>query len=455
MRLNRVALALLLPALLSCGGGVSQEIATSTTSIHELPGLNLHVADRIEAIDLAVDRRGALHLVWSVALEVTPGTLPVHQVFHARGESGASNWSVPAVVDNASGLPRVLATDDHLDLVTGLRLRHHRSDDGGQTWKDLGELLPADVAKADRFDLASVNGTLLVAVLVRPDPPWSHRLRHSEHRQRLMLLRWELEGEVQSWPIADFPPSIFDPAQPRLLAAGSRVDLAVGLTLDERREGAVREAVRLFHLRSADAGAHWDEPLEISLGQGVESEGRIEEVTLCNTPRGLYLFFTGHAVRVSREDAPGNWSTPQALSPYRTTLSKGEAWATSVSSDGAVGRVAWIDHRYRRSERRIWNPLGGLPWSDDTPLWANNDLFTLTIAEVEALLAGKERPEPMRLTAPLSFSGSVRVASTGGQTLVFWSGRRQVGRERASAGAPPTIFFAAIPMAQGTSKWSR
>lgn len=460
---NLVYLSLMM-ALFSCVPACGNDPPPLETAIFRaltVPNVDLGREDNIRAVDVAISDPGTLHVVWNVVLHGPEGTLPSYRTYYSRGDEWGTWWTAPVEVDSTIGSPRLLVDRDRIHVITGSRLRHLvKSYGDGKMWKDEGELLPAGYRRAAGFDAAIVDGTLMVVCFVRPDPPYDRAERTPKHRQQLLIIRPPLlaKSKATSRVLAEFGASLSDPAYPRLLAVGRRLDLVVAVNLDEwwseAQDGAaaVFERERVFYMGSSDGGVTWSQALELETGATADASpvsGRrpIEEVDLIRTPTGLHIFLTGLGIFVIRSSDGRRWSAPLAINLYPTSLSMGEARSTSVSVAGSGGneRVAWIDHRFRRSDRRAWNPLAGFPWSDDDPFWANNDVFTLKLSEVDAFIDTKSMVIPVRLTPPLSYARVVRVRSAAGRSVILWSGRREVGKDECSADAPPEIFFISIP----------
>lgn len=97
----------------------------------------------------------------------------------------------------------------------------------------------------------------------------------------------------------------------------------------------------------------------------------------------------------------------------------------------------WIDDRYRRTDRTLLNPLGGIPWSD-YPDWPNNDILSIS---VEDLIRTPQTATPEILTPNMSYASRLRTRVAGDKVYVMWVGRKKVGKNLDSAGAPPAVFY--------------
>ncbi|HEV2853780.1 MAG TPA: hypothetical protein VHC97_13335 [Thermoanaerobaculia bacterium] len=156
----------------------------------------------------------------------------------------------------------------------------------------------------------------------------------------------------------------------------------------------------------------------------------------------LFAFYSAFGLWASRSADGRIWSAPVAVAPYETSLARGSTESGSVAAAAGPngGVLSWIDARFRKSDRRWWNPLGGVPWSDDDPFWANNDVFALTLEETGKALTGYT-VTPRRLTSPQSFARSLRAAALDGRTVLLWAGRLGVGKRLEASDRPPTLFY--------------
>ena len=116
---------------------------------------------------------------------------------------------------------------------------------------------------------------------------------------------------------------------------------------------------------------------------------------------------------------------------------------------GSRGRLVWIDTRFRKTDRHWWNPLGGVPWSDE-PDWKNNDVLSVAVSDVFALSAGRIQPKagtaPARLTEELSYASCARVRASKTRLFVLWSGRTKVGKRLDTYAQRPRLFYTTLPL---------
>jgi len=411
--------------------------------ILQVPGLGLGPRDDIDAVDFAVGPLGTLHVVWRAVVHRSGSTAPEYPVLYVQGEKGGEAWGRPIEIVGAAGEPpRIALTNGTVHVLFGPKLRHFVGDGSGP-FREEAPLVAAGRQRAVAFSAAAAGDGLLIAYLLEvPDAAPAER-----------ALELHVAGGVGGRPdavIARFPGSVLRQPDPRLVAGGGRLHLLCALNMEGRSQtvGAggrpVEQAepgAQLFSLHSADGGATWTQPAEI--GAGGSRPPIVQAVDLVAQGGTLTAFYTAYGLWAARSTDGGTWSAPVPVAPYSPSLSQGSSESGSVAAVATAdtGVLAWIDARFRKSDRRWWNPLGGLPWSDADPLWANNDVFILGLPDLDAVLAG--RPvTPRRLTSPLSFARALRAAAApGGRAVLLWAGRAKVGKQPESFHQPPAIFY--------------
>ena len=427
----------------SCSASPPEPLTASQPTPGEgLPGVStgLRSADSILGLGLALGGAGDIHLAWSAAIAGAAGTAPSYRTDYVRSEKDARDWSSPLAMDDTLGAPRLLAAGERVTLVTGLRLLAFTSRDGGRSWDPPISLLPKGARKVAAFDAALDGDDLVVACVIQPSTPYERRERTADHEQRVVIVRLTPAGVPREIEIGRFAPSLLPPARPRIVASDGRLRLAVGLNMDGTDANVVEERPVLLWFESDGANRTWSPARTLDLASGRDEIDRIEALDLVDAEGTTHLLLAGHAIHVVSSTRGAGWSPPRHLNPYDTRLSRGELRAPAVAAAAirGEGRIVWIDHRNRASDRRPWNPLGGLPWSDDNPLGANNDVFSLPVSAL-----GEAQP-PVRLTAASSFARAVEIAAAGDEFLVAWGGRSGVGKEPTSGDAP-SIYLTTIP----------
>lgn len=440
----------------------SGEISKTAAHVSEVPATELDIAGEIPTIDFAVDEEESLHVVWMAVLSNNERpSLNSDRILYARGDRGGASWSQPIQVgDNRLGDDhlRILIGPDGLHIIFGRNLRHLASSDGGRSWRESAPLIPNQESRADVFDAVVVGDSLVVAYLSHPRPAYEIDKRTPKDDQKLFVVRWS-PGEL-SVPmlIASLPGSLNGPPSPRILAEGTRLHLMCGINADRRAGAGLGVAGKLFYLRSDDRGTTWSAPVEASVGaaKGATSSGSAGIQTLGNiellpTPERLYAFYHDSGLFMTHTKDGSDWSPAVELGGQGRTESSASFHSDSVSVApiGGGGRLAWIDTRFRKSDRHWGNPLGGVPWSDDTD-WKNNDVLTIAVADVVGLAAGsvqaKALSAPARVTEQLSYANSVRVRASKMRLFVLWSGRSKVGKRLDAFGQKPRMFYTTLPL---------
>jgi hypothetical protein len=391
-RVTRSTLFLCSLALSACQGGV-QAVPVASAEPAVVGGVTLDVDDEISALDATLDTAGHLHVAWVEDIAPAPGALPQPRLRHAA--LGREGWSPPRTVGEESGPVHLLALGDGIHLIAGPRLRHRVSRDGGRSWSDRGELVPTEQrGRVFSAALGTPEG-LVVAWWLHPRTPWETEMRDASHRQRLYVL--DLRRPTAGPQVAaDVEPSMAPPAAPSLAVAAGRLHLATALNLERPVGGAGGTGVvaRIVHL-AEDGRGGWSPPVDVLPGDGLLNRD-VRAVDLAADDGSLLCAWSAYGVYLSTSADGAEWSTPHHVNPYDTQASLGQLLSGDVTLTTAnAARLTWIDGRYTRSDRRWWNPLGGLPWSDDLPFWANRDVFT------QAAEAAASSP-PSRLTLPLS-----------------------------------------------------
>ncbi|HMB53509.1 MAG TPA: hypothetical protein VKU40_09350 [Thermoanaerobaculia bacterium] len=420
-------------AVAGCGAASHGEGAPAAEP-SSLPGVDLAVDDSIGGVAAALDAAGRLHVAW-LAEEAAGGNLPRRSLWVSRLDG--DRWATPQQLAGEAGAPLVLvAAADGLHLLAGPRLRHRLSDDGGTTWSDTGPLVPAGRRGRVFAAATALPGGWVAAFMLHPRTPYETAERTDAHRQRLFLFDARSGATTE---VAAFEASTSPPAAPALAVAGGRLHVAVGLAVERPsgRTGGVGILGRLLHLSAPLDGGSWSQPADVLAGDGL-LEGDLRDLDLAAGDGGLTLAWSAYSVFTAVSETGGTWSPPFHLNPYEVMAPRGDLASGEVALSPRGGRVAWVDGRFTRSDRRWWKPLGGLPWSDDTPFWANRDLFV-------GRPGGRGGEE--RLTADLASAEHLAWAAGAEREALVWSGRRRVGRTPRAAGEPPEIFFHWSPRA--------
>lgn len=419
------AIALLAVLAGGCAAGPSVPPAVSLTE-----GAGLSPRDGIEGLDVAVDARGDVHVVWQELLDEY-GQLRGTRLVYRRGSGTPLRWGPRLVVAEgalATRHPRLVAARDGVHLLAGGRLHHWWL--GGTAVRDLGDLLQERDPEAGPFDaVADADGFVVLFAALQ------------QGRRTLDLMRWTPAGPQERQELAAWDD--FRTTTPRLVRDGDRwVAFWASNALVEFRdpqhgwlgtEG--RSEVRMS--AGPGPGSRWAAPVRVAA-----SATDIAQMAVAGGDASR-VFFAANGLYENNAGA-GIPAQPLRIAGYTAGFLAGSTDTSAVAATRCGGQVAvaWVDARYRRSDRRWWNPLGGFPWGDN-PDWANNDLFVATRIPREPGAAASLRP--VRLTPPGSQTRDIALAVRNGQLLVLRSGRARVRKAPDDAGAPPAVLQAIVP----------
>jgi hypothetical protein len=451
--------------LFVCSGCItragSEEIPQMAVRVSEVPRVELDVAGDIPAIDFAVDEKESLHVVWRGVFSNSEGApLNSDKILYVRGDGGGATWSQPITVgDNtlSDNIVRVLMGRDLLHILFGRKLRHFVSSDGGGSWRELAPLIPNQESRADVFDAVVVDDSLIVTYLFHPRAAYDVDKRAPKDDQKLYVARWRPAETSAPTLIDTFPASLDGPPPPRMVADGNRIHLMCGMNAERRNGVAVGIEGKLFYLRSDDGGITWSSPVEASVGarKGATSSGSgdiqtLGSIELLPAQGRLYAFYHDTLLFMTHTTDGTNWSPAVEIGYKGRTgsLATYHSDSASVAAVGNQGRLAWIDTRFRKTDRGP-NLLGGVPWSDE-PDWRNNDILTIPVSDFLALSTSgaqvKARSAPERVTEQLSYANTVRVRASKTRLFLLWSGRSKVGKQMDTFGRKPRLFYTTLPL---------
>ena len=456
---------LVAPLLFVCAGCSTQagsgEASKMAVKVYEVPAAEMEVAGDIRAVDFAVDDEESLHVVWRAVLSNNERpALNTDKIYYARGDKGGATWSQPVIVgDNrlADEMVRILIGRDGLHLVFGRQLRHFVSGDGGTSWRELEPFIPREQKGAEVFDAVIAGDRIVVAYQLHPKPAYDVSKRTVKDDQQLYVVNWSAETIAAPALIASFPGSLNGPPPPALAVEGKRVHLMSAINAERRQGAAISVEGKLFYLRSDDAGVTWSSPVEASLGaaKGATASGSgeiqaVKKIELLPGPERLYALYHDTLLFMTHTSDGRTWSPSVEIGRHGRSESIANFTSESVSAAavGDRGSLVWIDTRFRKSDRKSWNPLGGVPWSDE-PDWVNNDILIIPASDVFALAGSGARAvqsSPGRMTEQQSYAHTVRVRASKSQLFVLWSGRSKVGKRLDTFGQRPRLFYTTLPL---------
>lgn len=344
----------------------------------KIPGPKYRVTDSIDAIDFSTEADSILHVIWLATTQQSNSKAKVREVWYQRGDLTSGRWGEPSrVTATDSRQLRILHHDGILHVLVGGKLGHSASKDGGKSWAEQTTHLPPGITYVPQFDARVANGTLLVGYLTQVR-------RNGRDTVRVFFARFPGAASQRQLAVN----AGVAQCSPRLIAKGDTLYLLYGLREEmysnantQTRAGQGRQIGRLFLLRSLDFGTTWSRAEEVgplstpgAKVAGEDRPGEIAALELAVLPDREIAFFNTSMLYYTESKLGGGWSPSRVLAGFSDSTNFGY-WTSSVSAApvGATGYVAWIDSRFRKTDRTPLNPLGGIPWSDQ-PDWKNNDV---------------------------------------------------------------------------------
>lgn len=436
MSLSSFRNSVLLLALCLSACGESAESAPASVSLTD--GAGLVADDDIDGLDVAIESDGAVDVVWLERVNPRAGSSREWMV-HRRGSGNPLRWGPRSVIAEGGGLgnPQVVAAADGVHVYAGARLHHWWRAQATGAFKDMGDLLGQEDPSADAFDAIATGNTVTLA-FARP---------YASGDATIYGVRWADGNARGPFAIATFAPGrAAASAGPLLQGYGQRLVLLWTNTgffdVFSAKPGQipdVNDDIDVHASWSDDGGVTWTARSRVATFR----TSAVRALASAGTPGAPTVFFASDGLFDSRLTA-GSWASPEPIAAYEPGFFAGGRETSVVAATQCNGHtvLAWVDARYRRSDRRPWNPLGGFPWGDD-PDWDNNDLFVATDLPQSASAAAAL--VPLRLTADLSMTRDIAIVERDGQLLVFRSGRARVRKAPNDAGAPPEVTQVSLP----------
>lgn len=414
-----------------CGGAGRPAAPKPAPAVDLAQSAAVSAGDHIDGLDVALDVRGGVHAVWRHTK--ARGVSSRGRIVYRHGTGVPLRWSAPVVIPGeAFGAPQVVAEGDGAHVFAGPRLHHWHLAASGRV-EDRGDLLAGTAPRAEAFDAVAVGDA--VSIVFRTSP-----LRRGAG---LYSLRRTRSGATPPMRIAQAP-TAHSPgrAAPKLHRVAGRLlavwtqtrssgtfDAASGVTSFQPHD-------EVFAAWSTDGGVRWSAASRIASVPGSD----VAAIAVTDAVEGPVVFHAAHGL-FSRRWRRTGWSPAMQHADHSAPSAPGATDITAIAATacGTAPALAWVDARHRRTDRRWWNPLGGVPWSDN-PDWANNDVFVSR----HALAPDQSRWPPQRLTADGTYTGDVAMVERGGELVVLHSGVAHVGKSRHDAGAAPHVLQSTV-----------
>lgn len=306
---NGIRVSALLFGLLAggCGDTAEPPPTPAWASLTEASGLR--ATDEIDGLDLAVDDRGGLHLVWRERLGVYGGPRGVERIVYRQADGTPLRWAAPIVVAAAAGtgMPQVVVTPDGVHVLAGARLRHWWLPTGGDAFVDHGDWLPDGGPGVAGFDaIASGDG---IAVVFVPTASSRDQKLHGVHRRAAGPAG--PAAPVTPITIAELPrasggahlPPRLHSDNGRLVAVWAET-VATPLFDEQTRVTTLNRRGRVRAVASDDGGRTWGTATDVA---ATTPSPTIRAVAATGTADAPVAFFSAYGLFASRRQ-PGAWS---------------------------------------------------------------------------------------------------------------------------------------------------
>jgi hypothetical protein len=429
----------------------NEDVPSIRSSALAIPTTKISPSQRISGIDAVADEEETLYVA-GITTEPVTGK---NSLFFVRGEKGGATWSAPIPLKKTdSRQARILISAHGMHLMSGLKLDDVYSADGGRSWTEREPMLKEADDHALTFDAAVVDKGIVVMYVEHDNSSGKLRQQGPDTPFIIKCLTFSDDGTVSTKVIAslsatDAPSIRIARGSEGLLHCFFSVNQGIREMEGDRAKYAFSSA--LYHMESIDDGLTWSRyaavPFDVrniaaSVKEGIQFISGPVDTLLVN--EHLFVFMADETNIYMTSSQEGRAWAPLVIltRQYRRSAAGGFSArsVTTAKTQNGEGRIAWIDTRFGKSDRKWWKPFGGFPWSDD-PEWANNDVFSVPLSKVmEGLHAGRVIT-PQRLTKPLSYAGQVKLAASRSSYYAVWFGKRRVAKTLESSEVPWEIFY--------------
>ncbi len=370
---------------------------------------------QVDNFDFAVAPDGSIHLVWT-ASTVDPERpwVRISRIMYQRTDPGEGRWRPAVVLAPGGATPRILVADGRIHVFLGPGLTHFISADGGTTWIEAEGVLPhGELARS--FDALEEHGAILLAYISN-DPTDGGELVVPKVKVRAQRFQF---GVPPQTVVIDSS----DNASPsrlsiRLLRSGGQLLLfyVINRSLAGLHQIPPDEELPRYTV-SSDHGSTWSSPVTIQVPPGTpRRKGRLSPIQVVEREGEVLVF--QDPMSFYRGRLGGTWESARGLNPF-TPFRCAFMHDAAGASLGTGGQLFWLDDRYMRSPRKLYNPLTWLLW--DTPDYGNNDVMSVPLSRIWRG-TDFDRLRPRRWTRSMARVVSVEVKEFGGQIYAVWVG---------------------------------
>jgi hypothetical protein len=186
-----------------------------------------------------------------------------------------------------------------------------------------------------------------------------------------------------------------------------------------------------WYIKGRNLGQNWEGPKRFDFGQKDGVGASIGDLKIMPYGNNLLLTLaTNDVYYLFSKDDGASWTKPKEAGAT-LDMPIHDACATDDKAN-----IFWIDRRHKKMdwEGRMPGAISAMLLWDRSPNWANNDLYYARLEDGHVI--GK-----MRLTPPMSYVSDITCGQVSGNTIVIWSGKREVGKSVEDSPAPFEIFY--------------
>jgi hypothetical protein len=384
--------------------------------------------------DITGDNKGNIHLLWA-----SEGETPAYQKSTNQGKT----WALPKSFDNIKFIAgsqifiRSVSNQVILLWSDGMSISRQLSSDNGNSWDNPQKVITIDtkyIIHADndkqqerQNDNEVIAPGKIIAVL--EENAALSVIFETYNETGIYYSKSENYGYDWNRPIKLFPNEVCDDIAPVFTVAVNNSNIHIVYLNSQPVDSSY---AGFCYLRSNDLGESWDTrniygvPID-----NLESEKIV--LNLIGLPKlavngtNLHLVFVDKGFYyMASHDNGFTWSKP-------SSIKDGYQAEFSIFSNNS-GQIIIPFISYKNNEKDWWGyfpePLPDLIGIDDAgPEWSNNDLYYVMITD-SILVKTKRLTHQLSYVQRVDDNGnhSIKCIQSGKNPMIFWAGKRKVGK---------------------------
>lgn len=375
-------------------------------------------------LDVTVDDKQIIHLLWYSEREKL-----VYQKSKDRGDT----WSDPVTVylnDQQIRLlrPQILSHENAVSVYWSYRgLNQRISTDNGSTWSSAEKIFSQGL----RFKLLS-DKNIIYAVYSKTDGTYftkSNDIGINWTFRKRIGPRFEFKAGANPYSIAASDSMLY------VVFSSYSEQYNQPLTKGSGRAPSGQFSPAFYYLRGDTSGNAWEEARRVDMSQNRLYSSSFSPIRYpaANELNGLLtvIFRQAALYFTTSNDNGDSWTAPDIIikTPVRV-------FAAQPADEKVY--VFWVDDRHQKRSWWSYIPFFYFFALDADISWINNDLYYACIENYEV-------KSKKRITPPLSYvetrHNTLASIQLDDRVIVFWSGKRKVGKNIESVKAPYDVFI--------------